>query len=77
MHENVTHNRDYKTFNEFRREILKFLRQTVPKQWKRFCDRNQRQFPRDPSRRFAGYRLAGVHQGFSLTVGNRGKSRGD
>ena len=38
MHENVTHNRDYKTFNEFRREILKFLRQTVPKQWKRFCD---------------------------------------
>ena len=39
MHENVTHNRDYKTFNEFRREILKFLRQTVPKQWKRFCDR--------------------------------------
>ncbi len=39
MHENVTHNRDYKTFNEFRREILTFLRQTVPKDWKRFCDR--------------------------------------
>jgi transposase len=39
MHENVTHNRDYKTFNEFRREILKFLRQTVPKQWKRFSAR--------------------------------------
>src|SRR5271166_6059118 len=39
IHENVTHNRDYKTFNEFRREILKFLRHTVPKQWKRFCDR--------------------------------------
>ena len=39
MHENVTHNRDYKTFNEFRREILKFLRQTEPKQWNRFCDR--------------------------------------
>jgi transposase len=39
MHENITHNRDYKTFREFRREILKFLRQTVPKNWKRFCDR--------------------------------------
>jgi transposase len=39
MHENVTHNRDYKTVNEFRREILRFLRQTVPKHWKRFRDR--------------------------------------
>ena len=27
MHENVTHNRDYKTFAEFRREVIKFLRQ--------------------------------------------------
>ena len=40
MHENVTHNRDYKTFNEFRREIIKFLRHTVPKRWKRFCDQS-------------------------------------
>ena len=39
MHENLTHNRDYKTFAEFRGEILNFLRHTVPKQWKRFCDR--------------------------------------
>lgn len=39
MHEHVTHNRDYKTFREFRREVLKFLRQTVPKNWKRYCDR--------------------------------------
>jgi len=39
MHENVTHNRDYKTFGEFRRAILTFLRQTVPRHWKRFCDR--------------------------------------
>ena len=31
MHDNVTHNRYYKTFGDFRREILKFLRQTVPK----------------------------------------------
>ena len=60
MHENVTHNRDYKTFNQFRREILKFLRHTVPRRWKRFRDRIQRQFPRDPPRRFSGHRLAGV-----------------
>jgi transposase len=39
MHENVTHNRDYKTLGEFRREILFFLQHTVPKNWKRFCDR--------------------------------------
>jgi transposase len=39
MHKNVTHNRDYKTFREFRREVLKFLRQTVPKNWKWHCDR--------------------------------------
>jgi transposase len=39
MHQNITHNRDYKTFREFRREVLKFLRQTVPKNWKRYCDR--------------------------------------
>ncbi len=57
MHENVTHNRDYKTFREFRREIVKFLSQTVPKHWKRFSARNQRQFPRDPPRQFSGCRL--------------------
>jgi transposase len=39
MHENVTHNRDYKTFAEFRREVIKFLRHTVPSRWKHFCDR--------------------------------------
>jgi DDE superfamily endonuclease len=39
MHENVTRNRDYKTFAEFRREVIKFLRHTVPKQWESFCDR--------------------------------------
>ena len=39
MHENVTHNRDYQTFAEFRREIIKFLRHTVPRGWQRFCDR--------------------------------------
>jgi hypothetical protein len=39
MHESVTHKRDYKTFSEFRREVIKFLRHTVPKHWKRFRDR--------------------------------------
>ena len=39
MHENVTHNRDYKTFAEFKREIITFLRYEVPRRWKRFCDR--------------------------------------
>ena len=38
MHENVTHNRDYPTFNEFRLEVLTFLRQTVPNNWMRFRD---------------------------------------
>jgi hypothetical protein len=31
MHENVTHNRDYKTFAEFRREVIQFFRHTVPR----------------------------------------------
>src|SRR5436305_2182616 len=39
MHENVTHNRDYKTFNEFKREIITFLRYEVPRNWHRFRDR--------------------------------------
>ena len=40
MHENVTHNWDYKTFHEFRREILQFLRLRP----------NHEQFPHDLSR---------------------------
>ena len=39
MHENVTHNRDYKTFGEFRRDVIKFLRHTGPRGWNHFCDR--------------------------------------
>jgi transposase len=39
MHRYMTHNRDYTTFREFRRAILKFLRWTIPKQWKFFRDR--------------------------------------
>ena len=39
MHENVTHNRDYKTFAEFRKEIITFSRYEAPRNWRRFCDR--------------------------------------
>jgi len=39
MHRYVTHNRDYPTFREFRRAILKFLRSTIPKNWEFFRDR--------------------------------------
>jgi transposase len=38
MHQNITHNRDYKTFRQFRRAIIQFLRHTVPKKWRRFRD---------------------------------------
>jgi transposase len=39
MHEKITHNRDYKTFRQFRKAIIGFLRYTVPRNWGRFCDR--------------------------------------
>jgi transposase len=39
MHQFVTHNRDYRTFRQFRRAILKFLRKTVPERWDHFRDR--------------------------------------
>ena len=51
MHENVTHNRDYKTFAEFRREIITFLEHTVPKHWRRFPTES-RTISADPSRHF-------------------------
>lgn len=36
MHKHVTHNRFYKTYNEFADAILTFLRETIPKKWKDF-----------------------------------------
>jgi len=39
MHQNTTHNRDFKTLREFRRAVIEFLRYEVPKHWGRFCDR--------------------------------------
>jgi transposase len=39
MHQYTTHNRDYKTFDQFRAAILTFLNQTISKKWEHFCDR--------------------------------------
>jgi transposase len=38
MHKHVTHNKGYRTFNEFVDKILAFLRQKVPKNWDRYRD---------------------------------------
>jgi transposase len=38
MHQHVTHNRCYPTYNDFCRSVLNFLRQEVPKNWATFCD---------------------------------------
>ena len=36
MHKHVTHNKFYPTLTEFAHAILKFLRETIPKNWKIF-----------------------------------------
>ena len=38
MHEWVTHNRHYATFNQFTAAILGFFRKTLPDKWREFCD---------------------------------------
>ncbi len=38
MHRHVTHNKFYPTFTKFGHAILKFLRETIPKQWRNFRD---------------------------------------
>jgi transposase len=38
MHKYVTHNKFYKTYKDFAKAILGFLRQTIPKEWKTFRD---------------------------------------
>jgi len=38
MHKNITHNRCYGSSQEFANAILTFLRNTVPKNWHKFCD---------------------------------------
>jgi transposase len=39
MHKYVTHNKFYRTFNEFADAILEFFEQTVPENWRDFRDR--------------------------------------
>ena len=39
MHQNITHNRDFKTFHEFRRAVIDFLRYEAPRRRGRFRDR--------------------------------------
>ena len=38
MHKQVTHNRCYQKFADFREAILTFLREDVPKNWHIYCD---------------------------------------
>ncbi len=38
MHKNVTHNKCYAKFKDFRSAILAFLRDDVPKNWRFYCD---------------------------------------
>jgi transposase len=38
MHKNITHNRCYQTFSEFKEAVLTFLREEVPEKWHIFCD---------------------------------------
>ena len=38
MHKNITHNRCYSTYGKFCQAVLKFLRDTIPKEWQTHCD---------------------------------------
>lgn len=37
MHKNLTHNKTYMTYREFAETTITFLRDTVPRNWKKFC----------------------------------------
>ena len=39
LHDYVTHNKVYETRHDFAREILNFLRDTIPKNWHSFRDK--------------------------------------
>jgi hypothetical protein len=41
MHQYTTHNRDYKTFDQFRAAILTFLNQTIPRKWDHFTRKSK------------------------------------
>ena len=38
MHRHTTHNKCYASFKEFKAAVLGFLRDTVPRDWREFCD---------------------------------------
>ena len=38
FHKYVTHNKFYKTFNEFAAAVMNFLNETIPKKWREFRD---------------------------------------
>ena len=38
MHRNITHNKCYKSFQEFSTAMLNFLRHEVPRNWQTPCD---------------------------------------
>ena len=38
MHRHTTHNKCYASFKEFKAAVLGFLRDTVPRNWRAFCD---------------------------------------
>lgn len=38
MHKNITHNRCYSAFADFRTSMLGFPRDTVPRNWRELCD---------------------------------------
>ena len=38
MHKHITHNRCYERFADFRDEMLRFLREEVPRNWDAYCD---------------------------------------
>ena len=49
MHKNLTHNRCCGSLREFRKQVLIFLRRTVPANWDTFCDQVSDNFRvRDP-----------------------------
>ena len=59
MHKHVTHNKFYKTYNEFANAILTFLKETIPKNWKQFRDQvtdNFRIISNDECKFIAGIR---------------------
>jgi hypothetical protein len=38
MHRHITHNKCYATFKDFRVAMLTFLRGSVPRHWRTYCD---------------------------------------